>query len=437
MEAALFIDREWKKTSHIVGNIVYKPPGITRRANGGLKRPLRLPQKHKWRSASNMVYKSATVNSLALAQLGGGGDIISIIISLVWLSTLMLFFFFPGFTQKLQMGYMLRDLERKVGKLKVIRDEVRARTLESVKKTGKPESDPTQHIDGLMEFFVIQPETMDPYGVVYKLEHLLETGESEFESHVRGLCPAAQEYQVKNMSNLVEVARGINTLYRVIRHFYLLGKKTSNIYIVLQIQMLIPQIMEIAEAYRQASIAFSQGQPIGDGVGVLAVAKLAYGLEKNREEIAKDTMASEIEYEGRRVLVVRATGPGGNVGRPGEGVKRLLEREGGAVKLIITVDAALKLEGEDSGKVVEGIGVAIGGPGIDKYKVEEVAKTNAIPLYAIVIYESIMDAITPMKETIAKAADAVVEKIKKVIVDKAQAGSTVIVSGIGNSIGVA
>ncbi len=106
------------------------------------------------------------------------------------------------------------------------------------------------------------------------------------------------------------------------------------------------------------------------------------------------------------------------------------------MKLIITIDAGLKLEGEESGKIVEGIGVAIGGTGVDKYKIEEIAKVKGIPLYAIVIYESIVEAITPMREAIAKAADKIVEKVKQIINEKIEEGATVIVAGIGNSVGI-
>ena len=361
---------------------------------------------------------------------------LGMIVWLVWLALMMLFLFYPAMSQKIQLGYMLRDLEKKLARLKLVKDEVRDRTIETIKRVGKPEKDPAQDIDRLMEFFVIEPESMDPYGIVYKLEHILETGESKFEDEVRKLSPAAEEYKVKTLTNLVEVARTTNYLYRIVRHYYLLGKKTSNIYLILQLQMLMPQLMEITEALRLASYAFAYGQPIGDGIGVLAAAKLAYGKEKARYEIAKDTTVSEIEFENRRVLIVRATGPGGTVGRPGEGVKKLIEREGDNVKLIITIDAGLRLEGDESGKMVEGVGVAIGGPGVDKYKIEEIAKERQIPLYAFVIYESIVEAITPMREAIAKAADTVVEKVKSVLLEKVPAGSTAIVAGIGNTVGI-
>jgi len=291
-------------------------------------------------------------------------------------------------------------------------------------------------VDRLLGSVVIEPVDRDPYGIMYKLEHIVNTWEETFENEVRALCPKADEKTVKTLTNLVEVARGLDYIYRVIRHYYLLGKKTSNIYTVLQVQMILPQVMEIAKAYRQASYAFAQGQPIGDGVGVLAVAKLVDGMEKKTYEIAKDTVVQEALWNGRRLLVLRAKGPGGTVGKPGEGVKKLIEAEGDKIKAVITIDAGLKLEGEESGKIVEGIGAAIGGIGVERYKIEEISKAKGIPLYAFVIYESVAEAITPMKESIAKAAEKVVERVKKLISEKVGDGATVIVAGIGNTVGI-
>lgn len=369
-------------------------------------------------------------------QLGGQQDITSIIATIMWLLFMMVFFFYPTFSQRIQLSYMLRDLEKKLNKLKMIRDDVRSRTLTTLKDyTDSPKTLDVE-LDRLINSFFIQPESMDPYGIVYKLEHIVVTWEDSFEEAVKGLCPRADEHRAKTLTNLVEVARGVDYIYRLVRHFYLLGKKTANIYIVLQLQMLMPQIMEIVDAYRQASHAFAQGQPIGDGVGVLAVAKLVKDLEKKTYQVAKDTVVHELSFEGRRLLVLRAMGPGGAVGKPGEGVKKLVEEEGDKVKAIITIDAGLKLEGEETGKIIEGVGVAIGGIGVDKYKIEEVAKERKIPLYAFVIYESIAEAITPMRESIARAADRVLEKVKAIIKEKVEEGGTVIVAGIGNTVGI-
>jgi len=373
---------------------------------------------------------------LRFLQFAGQQDLLSAILSLVWIAFMMLFLFYPTFSQKLQLSYILRDLERRLYKIKQIREEVRRKTLETLKRYSEGGAKVDEELDKMLLSFAITPESMDPYGIVYKLEHIVNTWEDTFEENVRSLCSKADRERVKTLTNLVEVARGIDYLYRLIRHYYLLGKKTSNIYIVLQVQMLMPQLMEIAEAYRQACYAFMQGQPVGDGVGVLAAAKLVEGVEKKTYEVAKDTIVHETMLDGRRVYVLRAAGPGGAVGKPADGIMKIIEAEKDKVKAIVMIDAALKLEGEDTGKVVEGIGAAIGGIGVDKFKIEEVAKKLKIPLYAFVIYQSIGEAITPMRESIAKAADEVAEKVKKLIKSRIEEGFSVIVAGIGNTVGI-
>ena len=371
-----------------------------------------------------------------LFQFAGGQDLLSLLMSLLWFIFMLLFLIYPTFSQKIQLSYMLRDVEKKLLRLKYFRDEVRKRTINHLNKYSDGDIEVDKGVDRLLGSVVIEPIDRDPYGIMYKLEHIVNTWEETFENEVRALCPKADEKTVKTLTNLVEVARGLDYIYRVIRHYYLLGKKTSNIYIVLQVQMILPQVMEIANAYRQSSYAFAQGQPIGDGVGVLAAAKLIDGMEKKTYEIAKDTVVQETFWNGRKILVLRAKGPGGAVGKPGEGVKKLIEAEGDKVKAVITIDAGLKLEGEESGKIIEGIGAAIGGIGVERYKIEEISKAKGIPLYAFVIYESIAEAITPMRENIAKAAEKVVEKVKRLILEKIDDGATVIVAGIGNTVGI-
>lgn len=383
-----------------------------------------------------MGFSGGDAETFARMQIAGQGDLLTSLLQLIWLLFLMIFILYPNFSQRLQLSYILRDLERKLYGLKRIREEVRSRTIETLRRYSDGNVDLEKEVDQILLSFAITPESMDPYGIVYKLEHIVNTWEDAFEENVRRLCPKADKERAKTLTNLVEVARGIDYLYRVVRHYYLLGKKTSNIYIVLQIQMLMPQLMEIAEAYRQACYAFMQGQPVGDGVGVLAAAKLVEGLEKRTYEVAKDTIVHELVMDGRRLFVLRAAGPGGTVGKPADGIIKIIENEGERVKAIVMIDAALKLEGEDTGKVVEGIGAAIGGIGVDKFKIEEIAKKYNIPLYALVIYESIGEAITPMRESIAKAAEEVVERVKSIIRSKVEEGASVIVAGIGNTVGI-
>ena len=69
----------------------------------------------------------------------------------------------------------------------------------------------------------------------------------------------------------------MNTLYRVVCHYYLLGKKEGTLYSTVQVQMQLPTIMEEAEAYVSFLEAFRQGKPVGDGVGALTASRLMAG----------------------------------------------------------------------------------------------------------------------------------------------------------------
>jgi hypothetical protein len=363
----------------------------------------------------------------------------STLLMLFWFAFILLsFFFYPIFGQRLQLINVLRDIDRKLFRLKLMRDDVRQRTISALKQAGTDLTDEEleKRLDALLDYFYIPPESMDPAGVVYKLEHILEIGENRFEDQVAALVKTDDLHRVKTLTNLVEVARAMNLIYRIVRHYYLLGRKTSNYFLAIQVQMMMPMILELAEAYRQASFAFYNGQPIGDGAGVLVAAKLAREIKAvTVDESIKDTTVMLGEWEGRKVYIVRAKGPGGTVGRPGEAVKKVIEMEG-RVDTVITIDAALKLEGEETGKIAEGAGVAIGGPGIDKFKIETIAKEKNVPLYAIAIFQSIAEAITPMREPISKATEQALEKVKEIIRKYVPERGVVIVAGIGNTVGI-
>jgi hypothetical protein len=363
----------------------------------------------------------------------------STLLMLFWFAFLLLsFFFYPIFGQRLQLINVLRDIDRKLFRLKLMRDDVRQRTISALKQAGTDLTDEEleKRLDAVLDYFYIPPESMDPAGVVYKLEHILEIGENRFEDQVAALVKTDDLHRVKTLTNLVEVARAMNLIYRIVRHYYLLGRKTSNYFLAIQVQIMMPMILELAEAYRQASFAFYNGQPIGDGAGVLVAAKLAREIKAvTVDESIKDTTVMLGEWEGRKVYIVRAKGPGGTVGRPGEAVKKVIEMEG-RVDTVITIDAALKLEGEETGKIAEGAGVAIGGPGVDKFKIETIAKEKNVSLYAIAIFQSIAEAITPMRESISKATEQALEKVKEIIRKYVPERGVVIVAGIGNTVGI-
>ena len=102
----------------------------------------------------------------------------------------------------------------------------------------------------------------------------------------------------------------------------------------------------------------------------------------------------------------------------------------------VLIDAALKLEGEKPGEVAEGVGAAIGGPGTEQYKIEESILKYKIPINAVIIKEDIGDAVSPMRKEIFDAASAAIERIKRLILERTREGDSVIIAGIGNTVGI-
>jgi len=359
-----------------------------------------------------------------------GGTLGTIISALMYLSFILFIFF----GQKIQVRMMLWEIDGTVKKLEFMRTEAKNLSLKTIKDVGKPKEDPTPTINSLLEQFILTPVEMDPAGIVWKLDHILDVRDAKFKDDVRRIAPEADEARLNNLENLVEASLALNTIYRVVKHFYLLGKKTSSFYVILQLQMILPIVMQEAEAILGATKAFSEGQPIGDGIGALVASKLTRGNEKRKME--KDVVVAETVIEGRRVISLKAEGPGGNVGKPGDAIRRIIEENDGKVSMIVMVDAAMKFEGENSGEISEGIGAAIGGPGTEKYKIEQEALKYKIPVYAMIIKESTQDAYTPMKKEIAESADKAVERIRRLILERTKEGEALIVAGIGNTIGI-
>jgi hypothetical protein len=301
------------------------------------------------------------------------------------------------YAQKIQTLQMLRQIEVTLRKVKHVKDEARNQTIKTITEIGKPTGDISSRVDRFIDFFSIGLESMDPGGIVDKLDHFLKVNKHIYEAEVKALAPNATPVERNNLENLVEVSQALNLYYKIIRHFYILGKKTMNIYVIMQVHMILPQQ------------AFQEGMPIGDGVGPIVAAKMMHGYPQT--DVAEEIVAAEVPYEGRTLVVFKAKGPGGSVGNPDEGLINILKAHKGKVKIIITVDAAGKLEGEPVGQVSEGIGAAIGGTGKEKFKMEEVSVKYKIPMHAIAIKQGMEHVVAPLVEPLFEATDKAVESV--------------------------
>lgn len=347
---------------------------------------------------------------------------------------------FSGLILKVQTMQYLAQIREVISKLEKWSDEGKNTTIKMIRELGKPEKDPTSLVEDYMEYILIEPVERDPSGVLNRLEYLLDVRKSRFDDLIAQLAPAADRDQRANIDMTFEAAMALRQMFLVIRHFYFMGKETNNYAMIVSIQIALSMIMKYAKAYYSALKAFTEGQPIGDGTGALVASILRNEFSKNMvaesSEIAEDVSLNTTQFEGRNVLIVRAIGPGGRVGKPGEAIVNLIKESNGKIDRVIMIDAGLKFEGEKTGKIVEGVGAAIGGPGIEKFKIEQEVTSQKVPVDAVIIKMSIEEALTPMKKEIFDGALKAAERVKSMILERTKPGDTVIVAGIGNCIGI-
>ncbi len=361
-----------------------------------------------------------------------GGDYTYLIIYIVTLVFFILLWMFLG--QKYQMYIWLREAEKATYKLEAMAKKSKEILVGAIRELGKPDKDPLEEVEKFMDFFVIEPVERDPFGVLKRLEHILDVEREKFKDVVAKLAPNANSEEKANLESSLAATLAVNLIYKIVRHYTLLGKKTKSMLIIMQIVYNLPLIMRIAEAYFNSLDSFTKGKPIGDSIGPMVAAKLMRGYPC--KSIGDEMVAAEVPFEGRLLVVVKAEGPGGRVGKPGEAIAKLAQQYKDRLKRIITIDAAVKMEGESTGQVAEGVGAAIGDPGPEKYKIEQVALELGVGLDAIVIKQGFDEALTVMRKEVAEAVDKVIETIKRVVREKVTEGGVAIIAGIGNTIGV-
>ena len=355
---------------------------------------------------------------------------------LYWFLYALFFMLMLMFLQDLQMfryrlavGSFINSMLRKLG-------EAEGKVVSMLARGGRSVEEVRGVVNRLMNLHVILPVTLEPQGLVAKIKHILSTYNDHVEREIRGLI-GDDKPRLKNMSTAIEVLRMINMLYKIVNHYFRLAVKYRNPFFLVQLYVLLPMIRELYSTLGDALDAFLKGVPVGDSAGPLVAHHLINRCGERRMIKLEDTVVAECELEGRRVFIVKAEGPGSTVGRLDDAVRHIVEVMGVKPRIMVTVDAALKFEGEESGTVHEGIGVAMGGIGAERFNIESIAVRHGIPLYAILIKMSEMEAITPMSKQIYEASMRVVNRVIEVVRSNTSPGDTAVVIGVGNTVGVA
>ncbi|MBY9018081.1 MAG: DUF1512 family protein [Candidatus Lokiarchaeota archaeon] len=369
-------------------------------------------------------------------------DPLSLLLNLLFFVMIFMSMFYGT---KIQMWRSSKEVQSGLEKLKTWNDDCKQILLKVFKKyADKKEMDKDLQLklDDFLSFITIGPVSLDPYGIIAKLDHIIDIRDDRYKEEVALLAPNVTpgSPEAQNLENMVEAAGAVDYIYRLIKHFLIMGKKSKSYILLMQISMQLSLILGMAKSYYRATKAFSEGSPIGDGLGPMVAGSFVRNVAQQDDvkavEIEKDTIMQEVDFEDRTIYVIRARGPGGTVGKPGTAIKKLVEDQDKNISRIFMIDAGLKLSSDKTGSIVVGVGAAIGGIGVEKYFIEDSSTKKDIPIDALICRQSLENAITVMTRPITQSVPALVEKIKMGIRKRTEKGSKIIVAGIGNTIGI-
>lgn len=349
----------------------------------------------------------------------------------IWgqLFSLLMFIIFIFFYSRIMVAQVLFKLEKSAQLLESMSSKAEKKVLKKISK--KPSKKLKRSIKNFLEFFVISPVSLDPYGLVKKLEHVIDLQKNRFNYFVKQIAPHFDSEERANIMMGLAGAISLYQLTKLVRHFVELIKKTKSLNLAMLLQMQLPLIERLAKALLNGTEALTNGWPVGDTIGAYVAADL---IDKSKvKKVDEETVMSKKKYKKRDMIIIKAKGPGGRTGNPGRVLEKVCKRK--KIAKIITIDAAMKLEGEKTGTIAEGVGVAIGGIGVEKSHIEEFAVNKNIPLDSIIIKMSQEEAITPMKKDILNSTSRVMKAMDDAIERTEERGIIVIV-GVGNTSGV-
>ena len=354
-------------------------------------------------------------------QFGTEGPFSFLIFIIFWI---IFFFFYP----RLMLSQIMWKLEKTANDLEVMSRKSKRFILSEISK--KPTKQLKDSVNRFFNFFMIQPVAMDPYGVVKKFDHIIQGQREKFRYFVRQVAPTADEEKQANLRMGLAGGITLNEISKIVRHYVEIIRQTKSFQIAMILQMQLPLIEKIAKAVFEGTKSLTKGEPIGDGFGPYAAASFMRG---RITEIEDNILMAKARMENRDVFVLKAKGPGGRLGRPGKAVEKIVKNH--KIAKVITIDAAAKLEGEKTGSIAEGVGVAMGGPGVERSYIEDVVTAKNIPLDSIVVKMGQEEAIMPMKKEVKDALPQVKESVVQCIKATQHAGAILIV-GVGNTSGV-
>ena len=164
-----------------------------------------------------------------LMQLFGQTDVdpLSLILNLLWFVLIFISMFYGT---KLQAYRSQKEIESGLDKLKKWNDETKQILLSKFKKyvdKKETEKDLLLKLEDFLSFIAIAPVDLDPYGIVPKFDHIIDVRDNRFKHEVAQLAPniIKDSPEAQNLENILEAAMAVDFIYRLVKHYLILGKR--------------------------------------------------------------------------------------------------------------------------------------------------------------------------------------------------------------------
>src|SRR3989344_1321963 len=336
-----------------------------------------------------------------------------------WFAMLFIFMYvYP----RMMLSQLISKIDQSARKIEDMSDKANSLVVKKTSHAAK------HTIHEFTELFVVEPSSIDPYGLVRKIDQTLRNMEERFSQFAESVGKGKNDQEKQQINYGLRAAVSLRQMAKIVRHYVEISKKFKILQIAMILQMQLPMKEKIAESELRGTEAFVNGWPIGDSIGPL----VASTYMKKGRKIAEEVVAGETLINGRKCFVLKATGPAPHLGRIDEAMEKIMKKN--RISRVITIDAGAKLEGEKTGAVAEGIGFAMGGIG-QREMIENVLLPKKIPIDSIVIKVGMDEAILPMKKSIFDSVDKAKNYVER-SVERAKRGQKLIIIGVGNSCGV-
>jgi hypothetical protein len=339
---------------------------------------------------------------------------------------LALIFLFP----RLMMYQIITLLSAKVKIYEEMTNKAQKIVIKKIdRKTKLTGKQLKKSIDRIMEYFVVEPDSVDPNGIAKKIRYITNRHDKKLDIFVDDITYNIPVDVKKNLAASITHTIDLYQTTKIIKHFIELIKQTKNFQIGMVLQMQIPFIDKQMKALYSSIPAFTQSIPVGDCIGPLYAANLIGDLKTKK--ISEGTVLANKKINGKEIFILKAEGPGANLGNIDEAIKKIVPKN--KIDKIITIDASGALESEKTGTVAEGVGFAMGPRGAERFFLETFLADKNIPVDGVVVKMKPEEALMPMKKEIKDALPLVDEAVRRSL---KEAKKKAIIVGVGLTVGV-